>query len=74
MLKTLKDAASEVGVPYKTVYNRYIAGEIEVEKIGRTLAIEPEYLRKRLEELNIPSRSTRGVKKGPQKKEKKSMD
>lgn len=67
MLKTLKEAAAEIGVPYRTVHNRYIAGEIPVQKIGRTLAVDPEELRIAVESLGIKPRSTRGVKKGPKK-------
>ncbi len=61
MLKSLKEAATEIGVPYRTVYNRYVRGDIEVQRIGRTLAIDPEYLKDRIKTLGITSR---GVKRG----------
>lgn len=67
MLKSLKEACADIGVPYRTVHNRYLKGEIEVQRIGRTLAVDPEYLRVRVESLGIIPRSTRGVKKGPKK-------
>jgi hypothetical protein len=63
MLKSLKEACAEIGVPYRTIHNRYLRGDIPVQKIGRTLAIDPEYLKTVVEHLGITPRSTRGVKK-----------
>lgn len=54
VLKPLKEACAEVGVAYTTVHYWYTRGKLpSAQRIGRTIAIEPEELKKIVESGGI---------------------